>query len=184
MRRGVLKKISRLAYDYNIKHIRVESNFGDAMYCQLLAPIMTEICGHCAIEDYRVAGRKEARIIDALEPVMASHRLVFDRKVICQEENQKQITRIFDKRGALPKDDRIDALASAVSHWENLLSTDVDVIIQRNQDSERNNLVKTWLNDDRRMGLWSKQAANSSLNKNLIPQDNNKRSWVNKNRSW
>ena len=86
---------------------------------------------------------------------MAQHRLVFDKRAIAQEETQKQITRIFDKRGALPRDDRVDCLASAVSHWEDILSLDVDRIIEKNHEKNRQDVVKTWLNDDRRMGLWS-----------------------------
>ena len=179
----ILKKIAKMAYEYNVNMIRVESNFGDAMYCQLLAPIVMEICGRIAIEDFRVSGRKEARIIDSLEPVMASHRLVFDRRVICQEETQKQITRIFDKRGALPKDDRVDVLAATVSHWEGLLSKDVDVIIQKNHQEERDSIVKTWLKDDRRMGLWKNQVSGSVLNQQM-PQDTNAQQWRVRRQGW
>ena len=152
---NILKKIARLAFDYDIQLIKVESNFGDAMYCQLLAPIVADMCGPTSIEEFRVSGRKEGRIIEALEPAMSTHRLIFDKKVICQEQNQKQITRIFDKRGALPKDDRVDCLASAVRHWENLLCLDVDDVIEQNKARQTQNLVDTWMNDDRRMGLFS-----------------------------
>jgi len=182
--KGVLKKIARLAYEYGVNHINVESNFGDAMYCQLLIPVVMEICGRCAVEEYRVSGRKEARIIDSLEPVMASHRLVFDRRAICQEETQKQITRIFDKRGALPKDDRVDVLAATVSHWENLLSTDVDAIIQKNHAAEAQAVVKTWLNDDRRMGLWKNQVSSAALQKNINHTNRNNSLWQNNKRTW
>ena len=171
---GVLKKIARMAHEYGVKQIRVESNFGDAMYCQLLLPVVMEICGRVAVEDYRVSARKETRIIEALEPVMSSHRLVMDRRTICQEENQKQITRIFDKKGALPKDDRVDVLAAAVSHWEDMLSTNVDVIIQSNKNQERNRLVKTWLDDDRRMGLWKNQVSGAVLGNEQQSKRNNK----------
>ena len=157
--KGVLKKIARLAHEYSVNQICVESNFGDAMYCQLLLPVVMEICGRVGVEEYRVKAQKERRIIEALEPVMSSHRLVMDRRAICQEDNQKQLTRIFDKKGALPKDDRVDVLAAAVSHWEDMLSTDVDLIIQRNQNKERQAVVKTWMDDDRRMGLWSNQVS-------------------------
>ena len=105
---------------------------------------------------------------------MSSHRLVIDRRTICQEENQKQITRIFDKKGALPKDDRVDVLAAAVSHWEDMLSTNVDVIIQRNKNQERNRLVKTWLDDNRRMGLWKNQVSGAVLGNEQKSNTNNK----------
>lgn len=184
--KGILNKISRLAYDYGVKLVRVESNFGDAMFCQLLAPIMTDVCGSVAIEDFRVSGRKEARIISTMEPVMTQHRLVFDKRSICQEETQKQITRIFDKRGALPHDDRIDCLAAAVSHWEDQLRTDVDVIIDNNRKAAEQRQVDTWLDDDRRMGLWSDHLSGAVIRreKNRPPVDPNKAGWAVKGRSW
>lgn len=177
--KGVLKKIAKLAYEYNVSLIRVESNFGDAMFCQLLSPIVFDICGRVGIEDYRVSGRKEARIIAALEPTMSQHRLVFNKKTICQEETQKQITRIFDKRGALPKDDRVDVLSAAVSYWEDMLSKDVDLIIAKNQERDRNDLVKTWMNDKRRMGLFSDKLSGALINRSLKPVDRNKTKWNN-----
>ena len=110
---------------------------------------------------------------------MASHRLVMDRRAVCQEENQKQITRIFDKRGALPKDDRVDVLAATVSHWEDMLSTDVDVLIRRNKESERQAIVKTWLNDDRRMRLFSNQVSGAILGE---PQRQKNNKWTTRGR--
>ena len=83
---ATLKKIAMLAFQYKIKLIRVESNFGDAMFCQLLRPIIGETCGQVAIEDFRVTGLKEMRMINALEPVMAQHRLVFNSKAIKDKE--------------------------------------------------------------------------------------------------
>jgi hypothetical protein len=175
---GVLKKIARMAREYDVNHIRVESNFGDAMYCQLLAPIVYDLCGKVLIEDYRVSGRKEARMIEALEPVMSSHRLVFDRRAISQEQTQKQITRLFDKRGALPHDDRVDVLSAAVSHWEDLLATDVDQVIALNKEQERQEIVKTWMNDDRRMGLWANKVSGACVDiSRREPPDPNKPKW-------
>ena len=181
--KNILKKIARLAYEYGVKLVRVESNFGDAMFCQLLAPVMTEICGSVAIEDFRASGRKESRIISSLEPVMSQHRLVFDKKAICQEETQKQITRIFDKRGALPHDDRIDCLAATVSYWEGLLALDVDVIIDKNREIARKNVIDTWLNDDRRMGMWSEKLSGAVIfHKDSKPVDKNSNKWSNNRR--
>jgi len=181
---GVLKKIARMAREYDVNHIRVESNFGDAMYCQLLAPVVYDICGKVLIEDYRVSGRKEARMIEALEPVMSSHRLVFDRRAISQEQTQKQITRLFDKRGALPHDDRVDVLSAAVSHWEDLLATDVDQVIATNKEQERQEIVKTWMSDSRRMGLWGNAVSGACIDiSQREPPDPNKPKWGLKKRN-
>ena len=183
--KGILKKIARLAYDYKASLIRVESNFGDAMYCQLLLPVIMEVCSGVGIEDFRVAGRKESRIIASLEPAMTTHRLVFDRKAICQEETQKQITRIFEKRGALPRDDRVDCLAAAVSYWEDLLCTDVDIIIAKKEEKDYQELIDTWVDDKRRMGLWSNNLSGAIRLHEKYPQQPKPSIWTNRNaRKW
>jgi hypothetical protein len=142
------------------------------MYCQLLIPVVMEICGRVGVDEYRVKAQKERRIIEALEPVMSSHRLVMDRRAICQEDNQKQMTRIFDKKGALPKDDRVDVLAATVSHWEDMLSTDVDLIIQRNNEHERRKVAKSWTDDNRRMKLWGEHISGAVTGKPVVPVNN------------
>ena len=157
----ILKKIVRLAIQYDVKLIRVESNFGDAMYCQLLIPILKKMSSNIGIEDFNVKGRKETRILAALEPAITQHRIVFDKRAIIQEETQKQITRIFDKKGALNKDDRVDVLASAISYWEDSLSISVDKIISKRVAKEGEEVVKSWINDDRRLGLFSERLQNT-----------------------
>jgi hypothetical protein len=183
--KAILKKISKLAYEYDVQLVKVESNFGDGMFSQLLAPVISEICGPVSIEDFKVTGRKEARIIDTLEPVMTQHRLVFDKRCINDEKNQKQITRIFDKKGALAHDDRVDCLAAAVGHWENLLSMNVDQIIYDNKEREKQNIVDTWMNDNRRMGLFSQVTSGAILNREAKPAPRNHSQWsVNRRQTW
>jgi len=163
--KGTLNKIAKLAIEYNVKQIRVESNFGDAMYCQLLIPIVKSMSSGIGVVDFKVTGMKETRMLSTLEPVMAQHRLVFNRKSICQEETQKQITRLFDKRGALAHDDRVDCLSSAVAFWESSLSLDVDHIIYKKELKEQQEVVKSWLNEDRRMGLFNERLGNIMTNR-------------------
>jgi predicted phage terminase large subunit-like protein len=163
--KGVLNKIARLAVEYNVKQIRVESNFGDAMYCQLLIPVVKSFSSGIGVVDFRVTGQKETRMLATLEPVMAQHRLVFNRKSICQEDTQKQLTRLFDKRGALAHDDRVDCLSSAVAFWESSLSLDVEQIIHKRQVKERDDVMKDWLNDDRRMGLFNERLGSILTNR-------------------
>ena len=178
--KGILKKICRLAMEYNAKLIRVESNFGDAMFCQLLIPILKQMSSNIGIEDFRVSGRKETRMLSILEPAMSQHRLVFNKRAISQEANQKQITRLFDAKGALAHDDRIDVLASSVAFWEDSLSLDIDSIIHKHQEKDRQEVINSWLNDDRRMGLFSERLKDT-LVKRVPKQHNNK--WT-KPRYW
>lgn len=149
----LLRKIAKLTYQYNLNLIRVESNFGDAMYCNLLRPIVSEICGQVAIEDFRVSGHKEGRIIRILEPIMAVHKLIFNTKAIKDSETQKQITRITDRRGSLKHDDRVDILSSAVAYWQDSLSIDADSQIAKNKKDEYKQQIKDWMSNKRSIGI-------------------------------
>lgn len=135
-----LVALSKLAAKHKVNHVIVEPNFGDGMYTNLLKPVMAQY-HKCVVEDApRAVGQKELRIIDVLEPVMSSHRLVFDQKVI--EEDYRtaetdiqyslfyQMTRISRERGALGHDDRLDALAIAVAYWVEHLAADGDKIAE------------------------------------------------------
>ena len=149
----ILRKIGKLAYEYKIKCIRVESNFGDAMYCNLLKPVVCSMCGPIAIEDFRVTGNKEQRIIKVLEPLMSVHKLIFNIKAIKDPENQKQITRLTERKGSLKHDDRVDILGSAVAYWQGMVSLDADMHIGRNKIKEQKEIVKDWLSNKRSIGL-------------------------------
>ena len=148
--KAVLMKIAKIAYEYGVKLIRVESNWGDAMFCQLLRPVVAEICGQVGIEEYRVGGQKESRMISVLEPIIASHRLCFNTKAIKQEETQRQLTRLHDGRGSLAHDDRVDVLSAAVAYWEDHMGVNIDKVIAKNKDKEHMEIVKEWLDDKRR----------------------------------
>jgi len=144
-----LMKIAKLANAYGANRIMVESNYGDGMFTSLLRPIVSAACGQIAIGEFKVSGSKERRILDVLEPVMAQHRIVFDTNAIKDKENQIQITRMQDKRGALKHDDRIDILASAVKNWSEELVIDPDNLIQKNKDKEHAKMIKDWMGNKR-----------------------------------
>jgi hypothetical protein len=168
--KATLMKICKLAREYDIKSVYIESNFGDAMFCQLLAPVAADICGTAlGIEEYRVGGQKETRMLEALEPAMAQHRLVFNRKAIVSEENQRQLTRLHDARGALAKDDRVDVLAASVIHWQDMMHLNVDHAIAKNKLEERKKTINQWLSDDRIFGILGDRISGAVLREE-IPQ--------------
>jgi hypothetical protein len=107
------------------------------------------MCNRVAIEEFKVKGNKEKRILDVLEPIMASHRLIFDPRAIRDKDNQLQITRMQDKRGAMKHDDRIDILASAVSRWSSEVVVNPDTVIERNKEKEHQETIKQWLGNKR-----------------------------------
>lgn len=161
---ATLKKICQLINEYEIQQIRYESNYGDGMFGQILVPIVYQNCGHhIAIEEYKVTGAKEKRILSTLEPVFAQHKLVFNTKTIKDQETQIQITRLTERRGALKHDDRVDVLAAAVGFWKDMLSIDPDEAIEKNQEQERKQLQKEWLSNKRALGLLTDRISGAIL---------------------
>ena len=127
---GALIQIAELAKEYQVEKIVVESNFGDGMFSSLLQPVVNAIYP-VTIDEIRVNTQKELRIIDTLEPVLNSHRLILDYNNIkqdtekCLTANAKdivysflyQLTHITKDKGSLLHDDKLDVVALGVQYW-------------------------------------------------------------------
>lgn len=96
----------------------------------------------CAITEVKSKGQKELRIIDTLEPVLGSHKLLVHETVIAKDFQSAlnpdgtvdpsysgfhQLTRITKDRGALKHDDRLDALAIGVAFFTESLEKDSEL---------------------------------------------------------
>lgn len=155
---SVLIPLAQIASSYGVDTLRYEDNFGDGMFGHLLAPVMIKhaknVHFHAEESGIRTPNTsKERRIIDTLEPVMNTHRLVVSPEVIRRdyEEAQKrgknghytsliyQMTRITSTRGCIKHDDRIDVLYLAVN----------DLEMQLNQDAERSMRVRQSIEDQK-----------------------------------
>jgi len=146
---ATLTRIAKIVNEYNIPLIRVEANFGDGLFTKVLTPFITDRCGKVGIEEFKVTGQKELRIIETLEPVMSMHRLVIARKAIRDEENQLQITRLHRGRGALKHDDRVDSLASAVDFYKDHMVVDTKKTIQDIEKKTWEKRINDWANNFR-----------------------------------
>lgn len=148
----VLTELATIARDEKVNVVVIESNFGDGMFAELIKPVLHRVYPEgCGVEDDHVTGQKEARIVDNLEPVLASHKLIIDETVVTSGVKDRsrsddpdavlktpffQLTRITKDRGCLKFDDLIDALAGAVRWWTARMARDVDVdLVER--DDER-----------------------------------------------
>ena len=130
---STMRLLANKAKVYGVNEIVVESNFGDGMFKQLLAPVVNTI-HPCRITEVKNFAQKEARIIDTLEPVMMRHKLIVHKQVILDDyqvyENAPaysliyQMTRLSRDRGALAHDDRLDALCMAVAYWLEVMDRD------------------------------------------------------------
>ena len=132
-----LKALALIAKEEKVNQIMVESNWGDGMYTSLLAPVL-KVIYPCSLEEYKVTGQKEARIIDKLEPVMNGHRLVIDKGLVERDATEDkirysslyQLSHLTRDRNSMKHDDRVDVLAEAVGYWTEQLDRD-------SQDGER-----------------------------------------------
>lgn len=136
---STLEALAQVAKKNQVRYIIVESNFGDGMFTQLIKPVLGRIYP-CSIEEVRHSQQKELRIIDTLEPVMSSHRLVVDQKLIQKDFDTAkdpkyslfyQMTRLTKDRGALIHDDRLDALAIAVNYWTEAMARDNNKAVEQ-----------------------------------------------------
>ena len=132
----VLTQLSTMALKYKVDTVVIESNYGDGMFKSLLGPVLARVRGHCAIQEERVSGQKELRIIDSLEPPMANHRIVIAPEVARNKELMNQVTRITRDRGALRHDDQVEALSGAVRYFRDRMNIDANLAIQREREAE------------------------------------------------
>lgn len=162
----VLKKLGEIAKREKVNHIMVEENFGQGMFMQLLTPHVD-----CEIEGDRVTTQKERRIIDTLEPIISSHRLVVDRSTLerdysvfatdMDEDSRElevaaeaksyysftyQLAHITFDRNCLTHDDRLDAVAGAVRFFVDRLDADTGELEIASADQRANEDLEGFLN--------------------------------------
>lgn len=135
-----LKAIAKLLVEWRVKTCRVEEDFGQGMFAQLLAPYVrkeweavnaklprSEWGATEVVSERAKRMQKELRILEVLEPLFNGHRLVVSLDVLVEDLNQVrrrdgtdlrdryslmyQITRLTRERDSLPHDDRVEGLA-------------------------------------------------------------------------
>lgn len=144
-----LTEIANLLVEYNVQTCRVEEDFGQGMFAQLLRPYvkaaweakrrvqprqkgdrtMTEI-----VSERAAKMQKELRILEVLEPVFQSHRLVVAAEVLQDDYRvtmgrdgtdlrdryslMYQITRLTREKDCLTHDDRVEGLAGLLAMFQ------------------------------------------------------------------
>lgn len=133
----VLNKLAQVAKKYKVNEVVLEKNFGNGMYTKLFEPVLKKVYSTCGVSEVTSKGQKEVRIIDTLEPVLGSHKLVVTPECINKdiesvpEGDYKyslfyQMTRITSDRGALVHDDAIDCLAIGIGYLVDFMGIDAD----------------------------------------------------------
>ena len=169
-----LKRLVSIAKDNKVNKVVIESNFGDGMFMELIKPLFRTTYP-ITIEEVRHNKQKELRIVDVMEPVLNSHRLIVDPSVINNDyksalsypiEQQTrymlmyQLSRITRDKGSLVHDDRLDALSIAIGYWVQQMAADVNQnMIDRKQellDQELTNFTDSFYKRKRSKAfLWS-----------------------------
>lgn len=145
-----ITQLAQKAKFWGVNEVVNEANFGDGMFTKIMTPIFSKIYP-CTISEVRNIRQKELRIIDTLEPVLMSHKLIVNRSVIEDDyrvyERQQtyslfyQMTRISKDKNSLAHDDRLDAVTMAVSYWLDRM----DVNVEEEDKAEKDRILDDWL---------------------------------------
>ena len=147
-----LEYLCEVVKKYNINRIRCESNMGHGAFEKLLlAALIKAGLGHVGVTGEYSVGQKERRIINRLVSAMQRHRvIVYPRVFEVQRElavpysaEKKaevnvfhQLANITTDRDSLSKDDRLEAMAGAVSLWHKVLTLDEDKAAEQRKLAE------------------------------------------------
>ena len=142
----ILESICKSARQHGVNTIYSEDNFGSGMWSRLMEPILQHhfvepgendlypegwrcslVCGR----ETRLFGMKERRIVDTLEPLTQSHRIVMDRQAASNRDFQHQYTRMRAERRALEHDDIIESMAEACRVLSDTARLDPEVMAER-----------------------------------------------------
>ena len=160
-----LTALTDIAAKWKPHQIDIEKNFGNGALASVWKPKLFRV-HRCAVEDIWNSGQKELRIIDSLEPVMGSNRLIVDEALIKKDHELTmhyptekrasyslfyQMARITRDRESLKHDDRLEAVAGSVQHWVVHLAQDSVKIVNQQRRKAWSERMKNPLGDGTRM---------------------------------
>lgn len=163
---STLKTLANIAKDEKVNEVWVESNFGDGMFNALFAPVLNVI-HPCHLDEYKVMGQKELRIIDKLEPIMNQHRLVIDKSIVESQQAEVpedageraryyngfyQLAYLTKDRNSLKQDDRVDVLAEAVGYFTQQVDRDTDEAAKRTRAKALDAELKKFMKSCKQLG--------------------------------
>lgn len=157
---SALKKLADVVAFWAPDVLDVEKNFGNGAFMTIILPLLRKAGWLGKIEETWEGGQKELRICDTLEPILGRGSLIFDESVLendwpstnWHEAVKRQLftllhqfTKITRDKGALVKDDRLDALAGAIFPLVQALALDQMAAEKSAKDRE----YAQWLKDPR-----------------------------------
>ena len=159
---NTLLDILRGCKRYNVSKLLIETNFGDGIVAELFKKHLQQTKQGIDVEEVRANVRKEDRIIDALEPVMNQHRLIFDRGVIEWDYSSNkdaapeerllymlfyQMSRMCREKGAVKHDDRLDSLAQGVKYFTDAMGISALEVVKKRRQDDWQDMLDSWRDD-------------------------------------
>lgn len=148
--------LTDVAVKWKPNQIDIERNFGNGALASVWRPRLAK--KHtCAIEEVWESGQKELRIIDVLEPIIGSGKLIVHEELLhldwerCQKYPGDvrqtyslfwQLSRITKDKGSLIHDDRLDSVAGSVRHWVENLTVDDEKAVAAARDAAYRKMVQ------------------------------------------
>lgn len=168
-----LDALTKIAEKWKPNQISIEKNYGNGALSNIWQPHLLKV-HKCHIDDVWETGQKELRIIDILEPVIGSGRLVIDEGLLTRDWQTVQdfpvaqrstyslfcqMSRITRDKDSLIHDDRLDAVAGSVRHWVDHLKQDKDKATSRAKAAAYRELMKNPLGNGRPVPGFNKHRA-------------------------
>ena len=155
------------ASDWGVNQIVIEDNFGDGMYTQILMSRMKEMhepggsngTWNGAVEERKVSGQKELRLIDTLEPALAKHKVIVSEDALRKDYDSiptergdlaplyrmtYQLSRLQRVKAALPHDDRVEAIEGCIHYWLEGIAQANNKQAQKARDKDWREEVKSY----------------------------------------
>lgn len=157
-----LLDILRMCRRYKATTLLIETNFGDGTVSELFRKHIRQLKLNLDIQETRASVRKEDRIIDALEPVMNQHRLVFDQRVVEWDYSSNQdyppeerilymlfyqMSRMCREKGAVRHDDRLDCIAQGVQYFTEAMGISAHEAVKQRRQDDWDDMMQTFLDD-------------------------------------
>ncbi len=171
-----LAALTKVAVDNKVTSIAIEQNFGNGALKSVWQKDLAAACKlhglTMGIEEVWETGQKELRIIDILEPLLGSGKLVMDEQTIMDDWNsiQKypvdirntysmfwQLARITRDKKSLIHDDRLDALAGSARFWAEAVAADDLKAVAAARRDQYNKMMSNPLGNGRAMPGFGKQ---------------------------
>lgn len=148
-----------VAKKWGAKTVCIEKNFGNGAHANMMKPLFAREDWPVILEEVYETGQKELRIIDVVEPLLTSHRLIMSPEAVESDASSvnrypidlrttyrflHQMSMLTRDRNCLRHDDRLDALAGAIRYVVEKLDFDTQVQIEAKRRAEELDKLRVW----------------------------------------